>query len=131
MRTQLCRFSRRDLVALLPEVPLLEHRLLQNATNELTAAQDQILLLGRKTAKERVAYFLHALAVRSGSPDRPAIAIDIPMTRSDIADYLGLTTETVSRTLTQLKKAKIINLAEPTRIEILRPGQISSLSNAE
>jgi CRP/FNR family transcriptional regulator len=129
--TQLCRFSRRDLVALLPEIPTLEHRLLQDANNELTAAQDQILLLGRKTAKERVASFLLALAVRAGGSDHPAIAIDIPMTRADIADYLGLTTETISRTLTQLKKAKIIDLAEPARIEILRPNVIAGLGNAD
>lgn len=128
--TTLCQFSRRGLVDLLPEIPPLEHRLLQDATNELTAAQDQILLLGRKTAKERVASFLQLLEHRAGNADKDKVVVDIPMTRADIADYLGLTTETVSRTLTSLKNAKIIQLTEPTRIEILRPGEIARLASA-
>ncbi len=108
----LCRFPRRKLDSLLEEVPRIEKRLLGLAIDELAAAHDQMLLLGRKTAKEKVASFLLMLsrrAVRRGLAPSP---IGLPMSRSDIADYLGLTIETVSRTLTQLKRDAIIGLPD-------------------
>lgn len=69
------------------------------ATNNLRHAQDHMLLLGRRSATERVAAFLMDVDERLGSTG----AFELPMTRRDIADYLGLTIETVSRTLTQLE----------------------------
>ena len=108
--TKLCRFGRREVEGLLKDIPNLEHRLLGEAANELVAAQDQMLLLGRKTAKERLASFLVGIsrnAKRHGFIDNP---IALPMSRTDIADFLGLTTETVSRTFTRLRQSKIIAL---------------------
>jgi CRP/FNR family transcriptional regulator len=65
-----------------------------------------MLLLGRKTAQEKIASFLLMMAEREGQGDR----VTLPMTRTDIGDYLGLTTETVSRTLTQLKNEGVITM---------------------
>ena len=89
------------------------------ASNELEAAQDQMLLLGRKTAKEKVASFLLSLSRRldrRGQKDNP---VPIPMSRSDIADYLGLTTETVSRTFTALKSKQVIRLLEGNKVDLV------------
>lgn len=61
----LCRFPRRRLERLLDDLPKLEKRLLGNASNELAAAQDQMILLGRKTAREKIASFLINLAARA------------------------------------------------------------------
>lgn len=114
----LCRFPRRQMDGLMDEFPKLQRRLFSMASNELAAAQDQMLLLGRKTAKEKIASFLLALsqrAVRRGQKDNP---VHVPMSRADIADYLGLTTETVSRTFTQLKSGGTIRLMEGGKVDI-------------
>ena len=117
-RVTLCRFPRRKLESLLDEFPKLEKRLLGMASNELVQAQDQMLLLGRKTAREKIVSFLLSLserAVKRGSGPSP---IALPMGRADIADYLGLTTETVSRTITQLKRNGAVRLLPGGQIEL-------------
>ncbi|MGQ7793321.1 helix-turn-helix domain-containing protein [Faunimonas sp. B44] len=75
---------------------------------ELTAAQEQMVLLGRKSAEERVASFLVAMMRRAGLDDRSCAAFDLPMTRLDMADYLGLTIETVSRIMSKLSRSGVI-----------------------
>ncbi len=114
---QFCRFSRRRLRLLLDNFPALEKRLLEVASNELVAAQEQMLLLGRKTARERVASFLLARKLESAACNG-AHNLHLPMTRSDIADYLGLTIETVSRTLTRLKTDQLIGIPHTSEIVI-------------
>jgi CRP/FNR family transcriptional regulator, anaerobic regulatory protein len=105
-----CRFPRARFEAYVAEQPNVERRLLQIASTELAAAQDQMLLLGRKTAVERFASFLIRLSDRAVLRARPGNPIALPMTRSEIADYLGLTIETVSRTITQLRRMGAIDL---------------------
>lgn len=115
----LCQFPRRQIELLLQEFPKLQQRLFTMASNELEASQDQMLLLGRKTAKEKVASFLLGLSrrlARRGQNDNP---VPIPMSRSDIADYLGLTTETVSRTFTALKSKQVIRLLEGNKVDLV------------
>ena len=112
--TTVQRISRAQLDDLLDAQPSLARKLLSVTTSELVAAQDQMLLLGRKTALEKLASFLLALSRRTDA----ARAIALPMSRSDIADYLGLTTETVSRTFTQLKTAGAISLQEGNKVLI-------------
>ena len=96
-------------------VPQEQHRpsLLERATHELAAAQNQMLLLGRKTALERIATFL--LDLPGHDPARVAEPghVHLPMTRSEIADYLGLTIETVSLVLTKLKTGADVLMAMP------------------
>jgi CRP/FNR family transcriptional regulator len=115
---QYCRFSRGRLRVLLDDFPAFEKRLLEVASNELVAAQEQMLLLGRKTACERVASFLLARSAEGAPCVSPAQSLRLPMTRSDIADYLGLTIETVSRTLTRLKADRLIGIPSPSQITI-------------
>lgn len=110
----LCRYPRVGFDRLIDEVPGLARRLLAVTSHELRAAQDQMLLLGRKAAAEKVASFLLLMADQQGSD----IEVAVPMARSDIADYLGLTTETVSRTFTKLKNDGLISLPTPNRVEI-------------
>lgn len=126
----LCRFPRRRLEVLLHELPALERSLLGEASSELVAAQDQMLLLGRKTARERVASFLVMLSERAARHGRPANPIELPMIRADIADFLGLTTETVSRTFSHLKRNGIIDLAIRGQVEIKRRHALEALREA-
>ena len=101
--TVVCRWPRAKLNQLCTEYPKLERRLLCEASNELMAAQEQMLLLGRKTASERLASFLGALLRREVGN-----TVQLPMSRTDIADHLGLTVETVSRTFTKLRQSGVI-----------------------
>ena len=80
----------------------------------LEKAQDHMMLLGRRNAQERVAAFLLEMADR-GPEDA---AVELPMSRQDIADYLGLTIETVSRTLTQLEISAAIELPSSRHINL-------------
>ena len=100
------RFPRRKLESLLDELPHLEKRLLGVASNELVQAQDQMVLLGRKTAREKVVSFLLSLSRRQAETGGAPSPVAVPMSRADIADYLGLTTETVSRTFSSLKRGQ-------------------------
>lgn len=89
-------------------------------------AQRHALMLGRRSAAERVAAFLLELATRSPQQD-----IFVPMRRHDIADYLGLTTETVSRILTQLDREKVISLGTARHVVIRSPRKIEALAMGE
>jgi CRP-like cAMP-binding protein len=91
---------------------------------ELAHVQNLMLALGRKTAQERVASFLLEMAGRSANFD----VFELPMSRQDIADYLGLTIETVSRTLTQLENAAAISLPSSRRIILRNPAALSRLN---
>jgi len=114
----LCRFSRHKLEDLMERLPKIEQRLLGIASNELVAAQEQMLLLGRKTAREKIASFLLMLAKRARQRGQAENPVSVPMSRTDIGDYLGLTTETVSRTFTQLKQEAIIRLQPNHQVEL-------------
>jgi len=87
--------------------------ILDATRRELDMAQAHLLVLGRKSAVQRVASFLMGLAGR-----RAAGAVDLPMGRQDMADYLGLTIETVSRTLTQLQGDRVVEFASLRRFQV-------------
>ena len=123
-----CRFPRHKLEALFADLPALESRLLETAGNELIAAQDQMLLLGRKTAAERVASFLMRHLARAHARRAKVDIIDLPMTRTDMGDYLGLTVETVSRTFTKLRQKDLIATPNPHEVEILDPNGLEELA---
>ena len=80
-----------------------------------------MVLLGRKTARERLSAFLLDLAARRP----PSAAIDLPMSRSDIADHLGMTVETVSRTFSQLARERAIALPNSRRVLVLNRGALA------
>jgi CRP/FNR family transcriptional regulator len=123
-----CRFPRRGLHDLMEDFPALVERLMAFAAHELALAQEQMLLLGRKTARERLASFLEARCLEASSGMRRRQRLSLPMTRGDIADYLGLTIETVSRTLSLLKAAGIIAIPSCAEIVILDPSGLAALA---
>ena len=125
----LCRFQRRKLEALLRRYPRLEARLLGMAGHELAAAQDQMLLLGRKTPREKIASFLLMLSDRAGRRGQPRDPVSLPMSRTDIGDYLGLTTETVSRTFTQLKSSGAIRLLAGGKVALTDRENLGDLAD--
>lgn len=98
----------------------LEHRLLERTLTELDRARQWILLLGRKSAGERVAAFLASLVARLGeSDDNGPIRLSLAMSRQDMADLLGLTIETVSRQITKLREEKIIETPDRRTVIVL------------
>jgi CRP/FNR family transcriptional regulator len=121
------RYPRAWFDRLVDEVPGLARRLLAATSDELRAAQDQMLLLGRKTAEERIASFLLMLADR----EHGANAVQVAMSRSDIADYLGLTMETVSRMLAKMKHEGIIALPSTARVELRDRKRLEELASGE
>ncbi len=124
----LCRFRTNELEGLFEELPNLALRLFAMANDELAAAQEQILLLGRKNPKEKVISFLLALSERNVNRGLSASPVDLPMRRADIADYLGLTVETVSRTFSRLKDEGAITLPSADRVVFEDPNLLEELA---
>jgi CRP/FNR family transcriptional regulator len=119
---KVCSFSKAADRADDLEMPELEHKLLEQTLNELDEARDWMLTLGRKTAGEKVASFLLLIATHA-FPDNESdtVTFDLPMSRTDIADFLGLTMETVSRQLTKLRKDDVIRIVNNRHVTIARP----------
>ncbi len=111
--------------------PALHQRLLQAALREISAMQDHFLMLGRKSSVEKLASFLQALADRVGEPLGAFTQVTLPMPRADIADFLGLTTETVSRTFTQLRKSQIIAIDHVNTVVILKPLALKTIATSD
>lgn len=113
---RLCTFDRVEFDKLLMATPELEHQLLVATLDELDAARDWMLLLGCKTAEEKVASFLMFVSKRGdqlGSAHGASGGLrefELPISRSDMAAYLGTTVETISRQITRLKTKNIIRL---------------------
>lgn len=99
--------------------PDTHQRLLRAALREISAMQDHFMMLARKSASEKVASFLIAISNQSGTPLGNYTTFLLPMSRADIADFLGLTVETVSRTFSMLRKAGTITLETPQTVLIL------------
>ncbi len=123
-----CRFRRGAYRTLLAELPSLEAALLDRASHDLQAAQEHMLLLGRKSAAERLASFLLDVAARGPGGVRKGGEFPLPMSRSEIGDYLGLTIETVSRTLTKLKSAGVITLPTARSARVEDPERLRRLA---
>lgn len=126
----LCQFSRARFDAFVDTHPHLERRLYAIAAQELAAARQQLVLLGRKTATERVASFLLMLADRDESTldALSASEVVLPMSRSDIADYLGLRIETVSREISSLKASRLIRLTTTHNIRLLDRARLELMA---
>jgi len=118
----MCRFAINAFEKMLGESPALGPRLLEMTLDELDAAREWMLLLGRKSARERIATLLYMIATRSRSlhPDQDNVnfRFELPLTRETLADYLGLTIETVSRQFTALRKDRIIELQGQRQVTI-------------
>ena len=111
----MCCFRKKPFEELMSSTPHIAQRLLEMTLDELDAAREWMLLLGRKTAREKIASLLAIIARRDASLKEPrataaSITFDLPLTREEMADYLGLTLETVSRQMSALKRDGIITL---------------------
>ena len=118
----MCCFRRKPFEQLLKETPHLGQRLLEMTLDELDAAREWMLVLGRKTAREKIASLLTIIARREASlAERPAqngASFDLPLTREAMADYLGLTLETASRQMSALKRDGVIELKGKRQITV-------------
>lgn len=116
----LCCFRRRPFEELLRARPRIAGRLLEMTLDDLDAARDWLVLLGRKSAREKIASFLGVLARREAmlkpAAGDSAIIIELPLTREAMADYLGLTLETVSRQVSALRREGVIVLDGARRV---------------
>lgn len=126
----LCRFARPRFDAFVEAHPAMERRLYALAAHELAAARQQLVLLGRKTAAEKLASFILMLAerARQSATDKAERTVTLPMSRGDIADYLGLRIETVSRELTALKAARMIRMTGTHALRILDGDRLAALA---
>ncbi len=100
-------------------------KLLALTLHRLHRSEEHMLVLGRKNACERLAWFLLDMSVRIPAPDR----VELPMSRQDIADFLGLTIETVSRTMTQLQDDEIIELPSCRQVLLRDKTALLDLAN--
>ncbi len=119
---ELCRVPRPVLEALIARSETLERRLLEQALSDLDQAREWLVTLGRKTASERVASLLLMIAERNLPPERPdkdvTVAFELPLGRGDMADFLGLTIETVSRQISHLRREGVIEVAHHRDITV-------------
>jgi len=124
-----CRFSKSRLTRIMQSFPQAQSKILEMCYRYLSESEHHIILLGRKTAKEKVASFLLQYGEQFG---REAIQknhhICMPMTRGEIADFLGLTTETVSRNLTSLARDNAITIGLPHSIRLLNLDLLRHIS---
>lgn len=125
--TEVRRLARRHFEAAIERRPNLRPQLIERLCDEMTAAQEQVVLLARKSAEERVASFLLSLAHRRDGQPQAGYRLFLPMTRLDVADYLGLTIETVSRIMTRLTSRDII-ANEGRHIVIKRPAALAEIA---
>ncbi len=117
--SRVCRVPMTSMRDLREHYPHLERKLLQRACMELAAAQDTGLLLARLQPSERLANFLLRLSARFSDHGEINDSVPLPMGRGDIADHLGLTMETVSRTFTKLRQQQLIALPQLHLVQIL------------
>src|SRR5947207_11142967 len=124
-----CRFSRISFAQFIEDKPHLLRRMNELAVRELSQAQDHMVLLGRRSAEEKVATFLIGWRDRLAQPGSPSKTVALPMSRQDIADFLGLALETVSRTFTKLERNRVIEIL-PGSICLLDPARAEALAAA-
>ena len=104
-------------------------RMCQAMSEELTAVRDHLVSVVHRSATERLVNFLLALSTRNVRHNRDATTIELPMTRADIGDFLGLTIETVSRTFTKLKSLRLIAIDQGTTIRLHDIDGLNTLAN--
>jgi len=118
----MCCFRRKPFEEMMERTPHIAHRLLEMTLDELDAAREWMLLLGRKTAREKIASLLSILARRDAAlnlaQSQGSLEFALPLTREAMADYLGLTLETVSRQISALKRDGVIELVSKRQIAV-------------
>jgi CRP/FNR family transcriptional regulator len=126
---EVCRFPKSRLKRLMNSFPQLQTQLLQMSYRYLAQSEDQIFLLGRKTAREKVASFLLRYSRDSNQNQiGKGRYVNLPMTRTEVADFLGLTTETVSRVLANLVRENIISVGLSRSVSLIDVDSLSKIS---
>jgi CRP/FNR family transcriptional regulator len=124
----MCCFRRKPFEQMMLRTPHIAQRLLEMTLDELDAAREWMLVLGRKTAREKIASLIAIIARRDATLSmrgaRGPLVLDLPLTREAMADYLGLTLETVSRQVSALKKDGVISLEGKRRVTIPDMGRL-------
>lgn len=133
--TELCCFPQKEFERALKNDPALEHALLERTFRELVATRQWLATIGRLSAGGRLANFLVSLMEKAGrvhcqhlKDDCGECIFEIPMSRADIADYLGLTLETVSRQFSRLKNSGIIDIRDVRTIEVHDPTALCAMA---
>ncbi|MGL4322520.1 MAG: Crp/Fnr family transcriptional regulator [Beijerinckiaceae bacterium] len=124
-----CRFPRKTFLDELQAKPSLMARLHAITAHELTLAQEHMVILGRRSAEEKLAAFIIGLRTRLGRVQPVGAHLPLAMSRQDIADYLGLTIETVSRTFGKLAKAKVL-VVTPDGVRVLNEERLKELATS-
>ena len=118
----MCCFRKKPFEDMMAATPHIAQRLLEMTLDELDAAREWMLLLGRKTAREKIASLISIIARRDAVLQvrraSGTLSVDLPLTREEMADYLGLTLETVSRQISALKKDGVISLTGNRHVTI-------------
>jgi CRP/FNR family nitrogen fixation transcriptional regulator len=120
-------YPRRQVEALAESTTTIHRLLMSMLCNGLAATQEHVVMLGRQTAYERLAWFLIRVKERSGGKNE----IDMPMSRQDMADYLGLTIETVSRGISEFKRRHYISATSAHQIHLTGLAALQSLASGE
>ena len=130
-RGTVCRLERRRLEQLFRRYPAMERRFLDLCLRELAQSQDHILALGRFSAEERVAAFLVSLAEAQERRGHVGPVFELPATRADMGEFLGLTLETVSRAISAFRKRGWIILHGHSGIELVDRASLVHLGSGE
>ncbi|WP_445147268.1 cyclic nucleotide-binding domain-containing protein [Dyella sp. Tek66A03] len=128
-RTSICELPYEQLQHVVQQVPALYRQLMRIISREVVAEQRHLVMMGKQQAQERLAIFLHSLADRYGRLSRDPTNLTLPMTRSEIASYLGLVIETVSRLFSRMEAAGILTVNRRT-IHVLRPDLLESMCSS-
>ncbi|AVP96294.1 Crp/Fnr family transcriptional regulator [Ahniella affigens] len=125
-----CEVPMASLERLSQKIPGLQWQLLRNIGKSMEQDQDHLTMMGRKQAQDRLAMFLHGLSERQRALGRPSDVLLLSMGRADIASYLGLVIETVSRGLSQMQDQGLIQV-QGREIRILKPDTIAAMSHGD
>nr|WP_320188943.1 helix-turn-helix domain-containing protein [Agrobacterium rosae]MDX8332921.1 helix-turn-helix domain-containing protein [Agrobacterium rosae] len=128
---RLCSFPAREMNSLMEQYPKLKDRLHGFTRAALRQARDNQMILGRLSPVEKLACFLLTLSTRSVEHKLAGNPLALPMSRTDIADYLGLTIETVSRSFTKLRNQGLIALPDPHLVELLDRGALEAVAGID
>lgn len=129
-RTSVCELPYTQLQRLMADVPALQRQLMRVVSREIAVEQSHLVMMGRQQAQERLAIFLRSLSERYGRLSRDTATLNLPMSRYDIANYLGLVVETVSRLFTRMEAAGVLAVSSKT-VRILAPDRLSAMCGTQ
>lgn len=132
----MCCFRRTPFERMMAATPNVAQRLLEMTLDELDAARDWMLVLGRKTAREKIASLLAIIARRDSTLNMrtsqgATVVFDLPLTREAMADYLGVTLETVSRQISALRKEGVIQLQGNRHVSVPDMDRLLEISGED